>query len=442
MILAALFDLGADPGQVTHCLQAAGLPEAEVRFCRKPDRHGLACGYVEVLEAGRPADGGQAHEREHKHGHGHGYGHEQGQVPWSRRSRPPRRTPAVEQEQEHEQEQEREHAQGGGHQHRGLSEILDLIGRLEAPARARERAASIFRRLGEAEAAVHGVPIEAVHFHEVGAVDSIADIVGICLAIEQLGVERVYCSAVPVGEGTIRCAHGVLPNPAPATARLLAGASVVRLPIQAELTTPTGAAVLTTLSEGPWTGLPLRLLGTGVGHGRKEFDKLPNIVRAFLAEVADVALPGRDTVSVLECDTDDQTGEVSGALTEELRQAGALDVTLMSVQMKKHRPGVRLTVLCRPEDAGRLAGLVLSRSSTIGVRSWQAERHVLPRGKATADTPWGPVECKRIERPDGVELAPEFESARRVADSAGVPVRHVLDAARRWEPGTGAPASS
>jgi len=413
MLLAALLDLGADPGEVARLLRAAGLAGVDLRFSRRPDPRGLVCGYLEVLDAGQVADDGPAHEHEHEHGHEHEHEHEHAPAPL--------RSPLVPHSRPH-------------HEHRGLSAILALIERLDAPVRARDRAARIFRRLGEAEAAVHGVPIEQVHFHEVGAVDSIADIVGICLALEQLGVERVYCSAIPVGEGTIRCAHGVLPNPAPATARLLQDSRIVRLPIRAELTTPTGAAVLTTLSEGPWEGLPLRLLGTGVGHGRKEFDALPNVVRAFLGDVPEVSAAGHDTVSVMECDTDDQTGEVMGALTEELLRAGALDVSLVPVQMKKDRPGVRLTVLCRPEDAGRLANLVLSRSSTIGVRTWQATRVVLPRGQASSDTPWGPVQCKRIERPDGVELAPAYESARRVAESAGVAVRHVLDAARRWEP--------
>ena len=314
-----------------------------------------------------------------------------------------------------------------------MREILAIIGRLDAPLRARERAASVFRRLGEAEAAVHGVPVEQVHFHEVGAVDSITDIVGICLALEQLGVESVYCSALTIGQGTIRCAHGTMPNPAPATARLLEGAAVIRLPIHAELTTPTAAAVLTTLSAGSWDNLPMRVLKTGSGHGRKEFAVLPNILRAFLVEVDD-APPGHDAVTVMECDIDDQSGEVMGALSEELLKAGALDVSLTAVQMKKNRPGTRLTVLSRPADVSRLAQLVLSRSSSIGLRTWPATRVVLPRGRATLDTPWGQVECKRIERPDGVEMAPEFESARRVAESAGVPVRHVLDAARRWEP--------
>jgi len=272
-----------------------------------------------------------------------------------------------------------------------------------------------------------------VHFHEVGAVDSITDIVGICLALEQLGVEHVYSAPLKIGQGTIRCAHGTLPNPAPATARLLEGCDVVCLPIPAELTTPTGAAVLTTLSEGPWERLPLRVLRSGSGHGRKEFDALPNLTRAFLVEIAP-STAGRDTVTVMECDVDDQTGEVMGALVEDLLKAGALDANLTAVQMKKNRPGTRLTVLCRPDDAARLADWVLSRSSTIGLRTWSAERFVLPRARAASETPWGTVECKRIERPDGVELAPEFESARRVAESAGVALRHVLEAARRWEP--------
>jgi uncharacterized protein (TIGR00299 family) protein len=315
-----------------------------------------------------------------------------------------------------------------------LGAILALIGRLEAPARARERATRIFQRLGEAEAAVHGVPVEQVHFHEVGAVDSIADIVGICLALEQLGVERVYCSALTVGQGTIRCAHGTMPNPAPATALLLEGAEVIRLPIRAELTTPTAAAVLTTLSAGSWDRLPMRVLKTGSGHGRKQFDALPNLVRAFLVEIDAAPASAQDTVTVMECDIDDQSGEVMGALSEELLKAGALDVSLTPVQMKKNRPGTRLTVLSQPADASRLAQLILSRSSSIGLRTWPATRFVLPRGKASVDTPWGQVDCKRIERPDGIELAPEFESARRVAEAAGVPVRHVLDAARRWEP--------
>ncbi len=447
MLLAALCDLGADPAALVRSLRAAGLADVEVRFERRTCRHGLVCGYVEVLDGGHQADEGrpdpakngppetagqkrehkheQDHEPKHEHKHGHEHGHEH------------------EHEHKHEHGHEHEAASrprlppldsSAGHGQRGLGEILAIIDRLDAPVRARERAARIFRRLGEVEAAVHGVPVEQIHFHEVGALDSITDIVGICLALEQLGVERVYCSALTIGQGTIRCAHGTMPNPAPATALLLEGATVIRLPISAELTTPTAAAVLTTLSAGSWDNLPMRVLKTASGHGRKEFAALPNIVRAYLVEVDDAPPLGHDTVTVSECDLDDQTGEVMGALSEELLRAGALDVSLTAVQMKKNRPGTRLTVLSRPADASRLAQLILSRSSSIGLRTWPATRCVLARGKARVDTPWGQVECKRIERPDGIELTPEFESARQIAESAGMPVRHVLDAARRWEP--------
>ena len=441
MILAALCDLGADPAALSSCVRAAGLAGVEVRFERRTCRHGLVCGYVDVLEKGRTADGGPTHQ----HGNGDGNGDGDGDA---RHPRPPTLDPPHDHDHDHEHDHDHDHRDArdprpptldppSKHAHRGLREILALIERLEAPLRVRERAAGIFRRLGAAEAAVHGVPVSEIHFHEVGAVDSITDIVGICLALEQLGVERVYCSALTIGQGTIRCAHGTMPNPAPATALLLEGADVIRLPLRGELTTPTAAAVLTTLSSGSWDNLPMRVLKTGSGHGRKEFDALPNLLRAFLVEVDDAPTLGQDTVTVIECDIDDQSGEVMGALSEDLLKAGALDVSLTAVQMKKNRPGTRLTVLCRPADVSRLAQRILSHSSSIGLRTWPATRLILARGQGSADTPWGQVACKRIERPDGVELAPEFESARRVADAAGVPVRHVLDAARRWEPRAG-----
>ncbi len=177
----------------------------------------------------------------------------------------------------------------------------------------------------------------------------------------------------------------------------------------------------------------MRVLRTGSGHGRRELEALPNILRAFLVDLAPRPA-GRDAVTVIECDIDDQTPEVTGALLEDLLAAGALDVSISPVQMKKNRPGSRLTVLAPPAEASRLGAFVLGHSSTIGVRTWPAERMVLKRAAASVETPWGAVACKRIERPDGVELTPEFESARRLAADRGVALRHVLDAARRWEP--------
>ncbi|MBN2449198.1 MAG: LarC family nickel insertion protein [Lentisphaeria bacterium] len=442
MILAALLDLGVDPEDIARPIRQGGLDDFDIRFERQTCRHGLLCGRVEIVTH----DHGHEHPHEHDHGHEHPHEHGDGH------EHPHDHEHGDGHEHPHEHEHGDGHGHGhavagpaspptalgsmgaSGHHHRGLAEILEIVARSGAPIRARERAERIFRRLGEAEAAVHGVPVEEVHFHEVGAVDSIVDIFGICLGLEALGVDRVFCTGFKVGRGTVRCAHGVIPVPAPATVRLLQGCTVTRLPIDAELTTPTGAAVLSTLSEGTGEGLPLRLLRVGMGHGRRELEALPNIVRAFLLEFDEPGSGTFETVSVLECDLDDQTGEVTGALTEELLRAGALDVTLTAVQMKKNRPGTRLGVLARSGDAGMLTTLILSRSSTLGVRSWSAARRVLPRSTQTLETPWGEVVCKRIDRPDGTEWVPEFDSARHLADAASVPLRHVLDAARRWEP--------
>jgi uncharacterized protein (TIGR00299 family) protein len=310
-----------------------------------------------------------------------------------------------------------------------LKDILEIIQRSEAPARAKQRAEAIFRRLGAAEAAVHGVDIEEIHFHEVGAVDSIVDVFGICIALEQLGVDRVYSSGFKVGHGTIQCAHGTMPVPAPATAKLIEGFEVERLDIKSELTTPTGAAVLSTLSEGDWRGLSMRVLKTGAGHGTRDFPQRPNMIRAILAEVSDSGL-AQDSVTVLESDLDDESPEILGALVDTLLAAGALDASFVPVQMKKNRPGVRLTVLASAERSAALADMILTQTSTIGVRTSEARRYTLARSAQTVQTPWGPVACKRVERPDGPDLVPEFESCRQLAASSGISLRRVMAAAR------------
>ena len=387
MILASLFDLGADPSEVERIIRTGGLDGFHIQFERRPDVHRITCGYCDVMLGDTPA-----HEHEHEHGHGH--------------------EPAP-----------------AEHHHRGLRDILDIIGQSEAPPRAKERAEAIFRRLGAAEAAVHGVDIEEIHFHEVGAVDSIVDVFGICIALEQLGIDQVYASDFKVGHGTIRCAHGTIPVPAPATVKLLEGFAVERLDIKSELTTPTGAAVLTTLTAGDWRGMPMRILKTGAGHGSREFTERPNMIRAFLAEIDGNGLK-QDTVTVIESDLDDESPEILGALVDSLLAAGALDASFLSVQMKKNRPGVRLTVLSTPDRSAALAELILTQTSTIGVRTSLVKRFTLPRSEQTVETPWGPVACKRVERPDGPDLVPELESCRECAANAGISLRRVMAAAR------------
>ena len=310
-----------------------------------------------------------------------------------------------------------------------------MLDKSSAPARAKERASAIFRRLGEAEAAIHGKSVEEIHFHEVGAVDSIADIFGICLALEQLDIEHIYCAGYKIGQGTVRCAHGVMPVPAPATARLLEGQTVTRLPIQSELTTPTGAAVLVTLSEGTLPAMPFQLQGTGYGHGAKNFDLMPNVVRTLLFEAPAEKTLSTDTVCELRCEIDDQTAETLGHAQELLLASGALDVCFAPAQMKKNRPAVTMQVICRTQDEGRMASLLLEHTSSIGVRVAERRRYLLSREKTTVKTPWGEVAAKIVHRPSGaMEIVPEYDSAKNVANAAGLPLRQVMAAVQNWKP--------
>ncbi len=420
MILGALFDIGASPAAVDAALRRLGLDGFRLEFRHIDGLHHVRYGRCEVLlndDTPAPPPG---HDHDHGHDHTHKHDSDHGQEPGHK----------------HDHEPSHPHHHAG---FRTLTDIRKLLAHPSLPPRVRDQADRIFQRLAEAEAFVHGTTVEQVHFHEVGAVDSVADIVGSCLALEELGVERVYCAPLKVGTGTIRCAHGVLPNPAPATARLLEGFPVVRLEIPFELTTPTGAAILTTLSEGNWSGRPLRWLRTGAGHGGRTLEEGPNILRAILAEEdsvpAPAALPANphvrhEDVTILETDIDDQNPELTAALPDLLRARGACDATLTPLIMKKGRPGVRLTVLAPPALAETLAELILQQSSSIGVRLWPAARRILDRSAATLPTPWGEVRAKRIVRPDGrAEVAPEYESCRELAAHSGRTVREVMTAA-------------
>ncbi len=310
------------------------------------------------------------------------------------------------------------------HHHRNLSDIETIIEKGHYSSRLKDRALSIFRRLADAEATVHRISVEKVHFHEVGATDAIVDILGTAIALEFLDIDAVFCGPIPVGRGSVTCAHGELPVPAPATVELLIGHQVVRLDQDKELTTPTGAAILTALTQGDWSGRPMVIRKVGSGRGSKDLEGMPNIIRAFLA---DVDSEGQSQeVDVIESDIDDDTPEAISELTDVLRDAGALDVTLMPVMMKKGRTGFRLTVVCRTGDAIRISGVMFKHSSTIGVRLHTARRLVLPRSSVTVATGWGDIKAKRIERPDRVEVVPEFEECKRIAHEQNISVREVM----------------
>jgi uncharacterized protein (TIGR00299 family) protein len=311
----------------------------------------------------------------------------------------------------------------GGEQraHRHLPHILQMIDAGTLPDQVKENAAAIFRKLGEAEARVHGVPVEKVHFHEVGAVDSIADIAGAAMGLFLLGVDQVHASPVNVGGGTVTTEHGLLPVPAPATVALLEGRPVFSRGPQTELTTPTGAAILATLavSFGPLP--PMRISGAGFGAGTKEFKEQANVLRVILGEASGAAEAA--SVAVLEANIDDSTPETLGYAMERLLEAGALDVTLTPVHMKKNRPGVMLSVLARPEDRERLAALVFAETSTLGLRIHVAERRVEARSVVEVETRFGKL---RVKVSASGAFAPEYEDCRKLARETGAPLREIM----------------
>jgi pyridinium-3,5-bisthiocarboxylic acid mononucleotide nickel chelatase len=304
--------------------------------------------------------------------------------------------------------------------HRHLSGILKIIDAAEMPAEAKANAARVFQKLGEAEALAHAVPIEKVHFHEVGAIDSICDIVGACLAFQQLGVDRIYCSAVNVGSGTVNTEHGVLPVPAPATARLLENKPIYSRGPALELTTPTGAAILSTLAEDFGSMPAMRIRATGYGAGDRDFTEHANVVRVMIGEASGAR--ETTTVSVIEANIDDASPQVIAWAAEKLLEAGALDALVLSAQMKKGRPGVVLQVIAAPEKREELIAILFRETTTLGVRFYSAERRVQAREWREVATPHGVVRVKVGEN----GFAPEYEDARRIATESGVPLKDIF----------------
>ena len=305
--------------------------------------------------------------------------------------------------------------------HRHLSKILAMIDGAPLTPRAKAAASAVFRNLGDAEAAVHGVPIEKVHFHEVGAVDSIADIVGACVALDLLDVAEVHASAVNVGSGNVQTEHGLLPVPAPATARLLEGKPIYARGPEVELTTPTGAALAVTLASsfGP---LPaMRISNIGHGAGERDFKQHANVLRVLIGERTGAS--EATLVSVIEAHIDDSSPQILGYALERLMDAGALDAALSPLQMKKNRPGSLLRVIAKPEDQERLAQIILAETSTLGLRIHSAERRVEPRSMIEIETPLGRVRGKVSAQG---AFAPEYDDCKLIAQRTGTPLQLVF----------------
>jgi hypothetical protein len=422
MFLGAAVDAGVPLEKLQTVASALGL-NAELA-ARRVERAGLSATKVDVIIDGcvdLPRE--VFHERSHAEHHEHS----------------------------HEAEPVHTHA----HNHRGLPEIREIIAHAPISPAAQAFALRAFELLAQAEAKIHNRPPEAIHFHEVGSEDAIVDIVCSAVAVEVLAVDVWYCSALNVGSGTVKCAHGVLPVPAPATVELLQGAPVYSSGIQKELLTPTGAALLRTLEVRFEPLPPITLSATGYGAGARDFPSSANLVRLSLGESVELSNPeisrnagwpksapafsvqtwgaeDADTITVLEANLDDMNPQLFSYVQQKLLSAGALDAFGVPVQMKKGRPGIVFTVLAAPADADALCRILLTETTTLGVRLRHEQRRILQREHVTVQSPWGPIRVK-LGRLQGevVNCAPEFEDCRRIAESTGVPLKNILQEALR-----------
>lgn len=413
MILGALIGLGVSAEELNEELNSLKVDPFEI-VADEVVEQGMSGIRAKVVlhehhhhHHGHEHDHDHSHEDTHKH-HDHDHDH-------------------------HEHGHSHDHSPKPAHDHshdhgRHLSTIKQLISASGLPEPVKIRALDVFQKIGEAEAAIHGIDIEKIHFHEVGAMDSIVDIVGCCLALQKLGVDGVTIRSLPQGHGTIECAHGTYPNPAPATLRILEGFPVQDVDEPFELVTPTGAALLAAWRTGEAPSVGSRAAKTAYSFGHRKLSARPNLLRATLYDAAEDQTA--DECLVLECNLDDTTPELVGCLFDQLLEAGALDVFTTPVFMKKQRPGILLTVLCLPAARESMLDLVFKESTTFGIREHLSKRTVLERSFKNVQTVFGEVRVKVGERNGEVITAsPEIEDCRTLAQENGVAVRKVYEAA-------------
>jgi uncharacterized protein (TIGR00299 family) protein len=395
MVLGALIDAGLPQDALRAALGSLGVGH-ELRISRVL-RSGLSATHVEVIAL-----------EDHGHAHSHDSAHPIHQITTS----------------------------PNHHIHRSLQEIAQLIGHSSLSAGGKARAIAMFRRLAEAEAAIHDVPVDKVHLHEVGALDSIIDIVGAVFAFEWFGIDDVVVSPLNVGGGTVQIAHGAFPVPAPATLRLLAGVPLYSHGADGELVTPTGALVISSYARSYGPVPAMRLDRTGYGAGTRDTPGRPNVLRVMMGERSDRAASADAPADVIkiECEIDDMTPQLFGPVGEQLLAAGALDVFLSPIYMKKGRPGTRLTVLGRPEDRERLSALIFRETTSIGLRVERVERETLDRRWDDVTVEGGRVRIKvASRRGEVVNAVPEFDDCVRVAGATGRPIKVIhAEALRAW----------
>ena len=405
MLMSALYELLEDKEGFLKTMNGLGLPGVHVE-AEPGVSGGIAGTHMKVTVHGQEEleHDHDHHDHEHHH-HDHDHDHEH---------------------HHHDHDHDHEHHH---HHHATPGHIAEIIDALSLPEEVKANARAVYDAIAQAEAKAHGCPVGDVHYHEVGALDAVADVTGVCYAIYLLKPDRVVVSPIHVGSGTVKCAHGIMPVPAPATANLLAGVPVYGGEVMGELCTPTGAALLTHFAQSFGPMPPMTGGEVGCGVGTKVFAGRANCVRAFLGEDAQSA---NGSITELVCNIDDMTPEALAFAAARLLELGALDVYTVPGTMKKGRPGHVLTVLCEEEQEGKLARAVLEQTTTIGLRVRRCGKYFLTPGSRTVETPWGPVQVKTAQGFGVSKAAPEYESAAALARANGLPIQTVLhEAAKR-----------
>ena len=436
MLTAALLELHPDPEGFVRRMNDLKIPGVE--FSAQPaEKCGIQGTHVSVTVHGEEEESQDVafhqhfhdHEHSHDHAHPHDHEHPHDHVHPHDHEHPHDHAHPLDHEHshdhvhphDHEHPHDHDHSHGHGHHHHaGMGEIRHILSHLDIPQQVRQDAEQVYELIAQAESHAHGRPVEEVHFHEVGALDAVTDVVAVCWLIHDLAPERICASPVHVGSGQVRCAHGILPVPAPATAHILQGVPTYGGAVQGELCTPTGAALLKHFvqSFGPAPVMAVEKIGYGMG--KKDFEAA-NCVRAMVGETQQIG----ETVAELRCNLDDMTAEAIGFAQERLRDAGALEVYTTAVSMKKDRPGVVLTVLCREEDREKLVRLLFVHTTTLGVRESLCDRYTLERSQRTIETEYGPVRVKTSSGWGVRREKPEYDDLARIALEQGMTLEQV-----------------
>ena len=408
MLTAALLELTEDRQAFIDKMNALGLPGVTVA-AEPAVKCGITGTHMKVTVNGAEEESedvhdGHHHDHHHDHDHGHEHHHDHDH----------------DHHHDHDHEHHHDHDHEHHHHHASMADIEALIDGLKVSDKVKADAKAVYALIADAESRVHGRPVSEIHFHEVGTMDAAADVIGVCLLMEQLAPEQVIASPVHTGSGHVHCAHGILPVPAPATALLLEGIPSYGGQVKGELCTPTGAALLRYFASRFGDRPVMATAAVGYGMGKKDFEQA-NCLRAFLGE----SEGQREQITKLECNLDDMTGEEIGFALEQLFKAGARDAWTQAVGMKKSRPGVLLSVVCLPEDADGLAAVMMKYTSTLGIRRQDLSRYTLLRGIETVGTPYGEVRVKRASGM-GVERAkPEYDDLAALAEMHGVPLETI-----------------